>query len=1326
MKKTKISIVISVLVLTSMLLALLSIEAPAVISETPPYLDPNLPPENRALDLLSRMTLDEKVGQMTQIAPVYLLQDSDIVTYNLSSFIGGEDTDAAKAQVVWSGLPNTPLNWAKMYNHWQQIAFENTPLGIPLIWGLDAAHGQSAVLGATIFPHHVGMGSTWNPDLVEESAHITAVEVKATGPHWNFFPNIDVARDDRWGRTYETFSEDPYLVGVMGAHELNGNQGTDLTDNYTIAACGKHYLGSGGTTDGVDQGDCVADDRIIREVHLEPFTFAVKGGAQAVMASFCSVNGEKVHGSTYWLTDVLKEEQGLENKGFILSDWAAIDQVDPNYATAVEKCINAGIDMNMVPQNYATFQQTMKDLINQGKISMSRVDNAVYRILVNKFRLGLFENPYVEENATWVVGCDNHREVARRAVQESTVLLKNDNVLPISKSSSIFVAGPNANSVVNQCGGWTTKWQGPYPETPPPGTTILQAIENTATGTVTFSEDGSGAAGHDVAIVVVGEEPYAEMFGDVTNLDLPSDQLDIIDTVVDSGVPTVVIMVAGRPRTGIESRLPNWKGFLMAWLPGTEGQGVADVLFGDYNPSGKLSRSWPKTTAQEPINYDRRPGENYDPLYEFGYGLSYTTFAYSNLNVTPDNNLSVNDNITVSVYVANTGSRSGSEVVQVYVNDVESTLSTPVKKLYRFKKITLAPNDNNNVSFTISVAELGYYLDNTNERTVENGIFNVMVGGLTKNIEVTTGGTVIPPVQTFTPSSWPTPPSPPTSVGPGSGTGLQAEYYTSTGTNKFDTLKSTVVDSTINWGDFISKLQQETGQSTSCAVRWTGWVEARHSESYTFYANADDGVRLWVDGKLLIDRWVDQAASEYWNSVTLTAGTKYAIKMEYYQAGGAAVAQLSWSSLSTTKEIIPQTQLYPTAPDNTPPVISNVASSNITSSSATITWDTDEIADSLVKYGTTSGNYTDNKYDSADVTSHSIGLTGLTENTTYYYVVSSTDPSNNTSESSEYSFTTEAAPSQAPYGGIPWAIPGKIEAENYDTGGEGVAYHDTSVGNSGGKYRSEDVDIESTSDTGGGYNVGWIDTNEWLEYTVDVTSSDTYNIELRVASPYSGRTFHLEFNSVDVTGPISVPNTGGWQNWTTVTVNGVDLSAGQQVMRIAMDSNLFNINYVNIYQPTGTVMFQNFEPGNGTPGDYFWDVWQSSPSFESSIVQEGTRSVKITTGSGGGTVGINAASSSGYFDMTNATYFYIWVYDTQGSNTVQLRLKDNDGDGGSGNDGNFLWSSMSSVQNQWTKITWNLSQYPNVPNLDWNRIAAIEIYELNQGTYYLDNACFEN
>ncbi len=724
MKKSNNLATISALALgLALILSGLLIIVKPSITPGPPYLDPTLLPEERATDLLARMILDEKIGQMTQIDRRYLDTDSDIATYNLGSLLSGGGS---------CPTPNTPLAWAKMYNHYQRIAVENTRLGIPIIYGIDAVHGHNNVMGAVIFPHNIGMGATWNPALIEESARITAVEVAATGIDWTFSPVIDVARNDRWGRTYESFGEDPYLVGVMGAHTISGYQGTDLTANDTIMATAKHYVGSGGTTYGVDQGNFVGEMRILREQHLEPFIFAVEGGVQTIMASYCSVNGEKVHGREDLLTDILKEEQGFNN--FVVSDWAAINQVDPVYANAVEKSINAGIDMNMVPEDYKTFQSTMKDLIADNRILMSRVDNAVYRILVGKFRLGLFENPYVDENATWVVGRDTHREVARQAVRESIVLLKNNGVLPISKNSSILVAGPNANNMTDQCGGWTIDWQGAGGN-PPPGTTILQAIQNTATGTVTFSMDGSGAAGHDVAIVVVGEESYAEMYGDTTSLDLPSDQLNIIDTVVDSGTPTVVIMVAGRPMTGIESRLPDWEAFLMAWLPGTEGQGVADVLFGDYDATGRLSRSWPRRTDQEPINYDHRPHEPYDPLFEFGYGLSYTTFAYSNLSVIPDNNVEVTDNITVSVDVTNTGTRSGSEVVQVYVSDVESTLSTPVKKLYRFEKITLDPNQTTTVSFTIPVAELGYYTD-TSEQIVEPGTFEFMVGGLTGAITV--------------------------------------------------------------------------------------------------------------------------------------------------------------------------------------------------------------------------------------------------------------------------------------------------------------------------------------------------------------------------------------------------------------------------------------------------------------------------------------------------------------------------------------------------------------------------------------------------------------
>ena len=690
-------------------------------SEEAPYRNPNLTPEERATDLLSRMTLEEKIGQMTLVDRQSISSISDISTYYLGGLLsgGGSCPD-----------PNVPWNWARMYNEFQREAVENTRLGIPILYGIDAVHGHNNVYGAVIFPHNVGMGATWNPELVEECARITAIEVRATGIRWTFSPCIDVARDDRWGRTYESFSEDPYLVKTMAISAIKGYQGDGLDRDDTVLATAKHYMGSGGTENGRDQGDCKAPLRIVREQHLEPFAGAVKAGVGSIMASYCSINGQKIHGSRFFLTDVLRGELGFQ--GLLVSDWEAIGQVDSSYREAVKKSIEAGIDMAMVPSSWKQFQAVLKDLVNSGEIPISRIDEAVYRILVTKFRIGLFEKPHADENLASIVGNAAHREVARQAVRESIVLLKNDGILPIPKNvSTIYVAGPNANDIGNQCGGWTITWQGSSGSTTI-GTTILEAIRRTVSPntTIIFDEDASETFGpYDVGIVVVGETPYAEFFGDRESLDLPEEQLRIIDRVVASGTPTVVIMVAGRPLTGIESRLPQWNAFLMAWLPGTEGQGVADVLFGDYNPSGKLPRSWPRSTVQEPINYDRRPGEDYDPLFEFGYGLSYTTFEYTNLTVSPIDP-DAEDTITIRVSVRNTGSRSGGEVVQVYISDVESSLPAPVKKLYRFQKIMLEPGETKTVVFTIPVSELGLYTEDP-KKIVEKGVFLVTVGGLT-------------------------------------------------------------------------------------------------------------------------------------------------------------------------------------------------------------------------------------------------------------------------------------------------------------------------------------------------------------------------------------------------------------------------------------------------------------------------------------------------------------------------------------------------------------------------------------------------------------------
>lgn len=689
-------------------------------SEDPLYTDPDASPEERASDLLSRMTLEEKIGQMTQVDRGFLESDTDISEYNIGSILsgGGSTPD-----------PNTPQGWVEMYNRFQKQAVENTRLGIPIIYGTDAVHGHNNLRGAVIFPHNVGMGATWNPELVERSARITASEVSATGVDWTFSPVVDVARDDRWGRTYESFGEDPYLCKRMGISKIKGYQGENLQHENTILATAKHYVGSGGTAGGEDQGNFEKSMRILREKHLPPFRGAVESGVGAVMASFCSVQGKKIHGREDLLTGVLKEEFGFD--GFLVSDWAGIDQVDPNYSDAVDRSINAGIDMNMVPDDYKKFQSVMKDLVEKGEIPLKRIDSAVHRILVRKFQLGLFEDPYVNVPNGSVVGSERHRQVARQAVRESMVLLKNDGILPLSENSSIFVTGMNADDGPSQCGGWTLEWQGAG--TKEIGTTVLEAIKKREVAEVEYSNEPSEAKGHDVAIAVMGESPYAEGRGDANDLSL-SYQLNKVDEVVSTGVPTVVVMISGRPRTGIESRLDNWDGFLMAWLPGTEGDGVADVLFGDYNPSGELPRSWLRDVSQEPINYDRRSSESYDPLFEFGYGLSYTDFEYEDLDVSPEEAV-LGDNLSVEVNVSNVGDRSGSEVVQLYARDVDSSVPTPEKKLYRFDKIDLAPGESKTVEFEIPVRELGYYRDGP-DKVLEPGTFEIQVGGPEESFEV--------------------------------------------------------------------------------------------------------------------------------------------------------------------------------------------------------------------------------------------------------------------------------------------------------------------------------------------------------------------------------------------------------------------------------------------------------------------------------------------------------------------------------------------------------------------------------------------------------------
>ncbi|HEX6471386.1 MAG TPA: glycoside hydrolase family 3 N-terminal domain-containing protein [Streptosporangiaceae bacterium] len=588
---------------------------PKARAATFPYQDPTLPVATRVDDLLSRMSLDEKIGQMTQ-AERASVSASDITNSRLGSVLSGGGSAPS---------PNNATSWANMYDGFQNAALA-TPLGIPILYGADAVHGHNNVVGATIFPHNIGLGATRNPSLVQDIGRATAEEVAGTGVNWDFAPCVCVARNDRWGRTYESFGEKPDLPSSMTSI-ITGLQGTTLgAGPASVLATAKHYVGDGGTTGGVDQGDTQLSETDLRAIHLPPFQAAVQRGVGSVMISFSSWNGAKMHGNQHLITDVLKGELGFT--GFVVSDWDGVNQIDGATgmsATDVRTAINAGIDMVMAPADWQTFINLLRTEVQAGRVPMSRIDDANRRILTKKFQLGLFEHPLTDRSFTSSVGSAAHRSIARTAVAQSQVLLKNaGNVLPLARDNNkIFVAGKNADNIGNQSGGWTISWQGGSGTTTP-GTSILQGIRNTvgSSSTVTFNQNGSGIdSSYKVAIAVVGETPYAEGQGDRPGgMGLDSADINTINTLRAAGVPVVVVLVSGRP-LDIASQLPNWNALVASWLPGTEGQGVADVLFGAVQPTGKLPVTWPSSASQEPIN----DGDGQTPLFAYGFGLTYGT-----------------------------------------------------------------------------------------------------------------------------------------------------------------------------------------------------------------------------------------------------------------------------------------------------------------------------------------------------------------------------------------------------------------------------------------------------------------------------------------------------------------------------------------------------------------------------------------------------------------------------------------------------------------------------------------------------------------------------
>lgn len=564
-------------------------------------------------EAVAGMTLAEKIGQMIQ-TDIAFAAPEDVREHMIGSIISTVPDGTLGSTAAWRGL----------FDNYQREALR-TRTGVPLAFGIDAAHGHAYYDGnAVILPHNIGLGATRNPELVRLLARVTARELSATGIRWTFAPTIAVARDIRWGRTYESFGEDVELQKMFAATLVEGYQGADAAADDAVGATAKHFIADGATDGGVDRGNATISDAELRAMHLPGFQDAIDAGVVSIMASFSSVNSEKVHGSRVLLTDLLKTELGFD--GVLVTDWEGIRMADLTLKQALE----AGFDMFMLVQSWREGLPEMIALVENDEIPMSRIDDSVTRILRMKIRLGLFEKPFSSPACGSVMGSAQHRRLARRAVRESLVLLKNENdVLPLSKDKAVIVVGSHADNVAYQSGGWTKKWQGAHTdlyghaERPVDGaTSIIEGIRKTiGDDKVIDATDGSVEEGADTVIIVVGETPYAEGIGDRAAGDLVLDeqQRGLIATYHEAGKTVITILISGRPLL-VNEQLEQSDAFVAAWLPGSEGQGIADVLFGDYEFKGKLGFSWPRDAGQVPINVG---DPDYDPMFAYGFGLTY-------------------------------------------------------------------------------------------------------------------------------------------------------------------------------------------------------------------------------------------------------------------------------------------------------------------------------------------------------------------------------------------------------------------------------------------------------------------------------------------------------------------------------------------------------------------------------------------------------------------------------------------------------------------------------------------------------------------------------
>ncbi|HZW38755.1 MAG TPA: glycoside hydrolase family 3 N-terminal domain-containing protein [Ignavibacteriaceae bacterium] len=712
--------------------------------------------EQKVKELLSKMTLEEKVGQMTQVTIQAISKTQGTTNQNHQLDLTKLEEAVVKYKVgsvlnVWD-VAHSVEYWNEVISKIQDAALNKTKLKIPVLYGIDAIHGATYTKGSTLFPQSIGMAATFNTDLIKKAGEITAAEIKASGISWNFNPVMDIGRQPLWPRLWETFGEDVYLAQQMGKNLIIGQQ----QSGYKVAVCLKHFAGYGLPMNGKDRTPAWISERMMKEYVLPPFQAGIDAGAPTIMVNSGEVDGIPSHSDYHLLTEILRNE--MKFKGFVVSDWEDIkrlytrDKVADSPEEAVRMAVMAGVDMSMVPYDF-TFYDILLKLVKDGKVPMKRIDEAVSRILKVKFDLGLFDNPYQEAALRNKFATEESKNINQQAANESIILVKNDNnILPLSKDKKILVTGPTANMLSVLNGGWTITWQG-NEETlyPQEKNTVLEAvIEKVGKDNVKYVE-GTGfdkdintvdavnsAKDVDVVLLCLGEKAYCETPGNINDLTLDEAQLNLASELIKTGKPVIVLMLEGRPRI-IRKIVDGSNAILVGLLPGMEGgNAAANILFGDANPSGKLPITYPKY-PNAIYHYDYKPLENfdgmsYDPQWGFGYGLSYTTFSVSDLKIDKDK-INKTDNIKVTVNVKNAGEKAGKEVVQLYLTDLYGSVSRPVKQLKGFKKVALNPGEVKTVEFTIEPEHLSF-IGRDNKRIIEAGDFKVTVGNLEKSFSV--------------------------------------------------------------------------------------------------------------------------------------------------------------------------------------------------------------------------------------------------------------------------------------------------------------------------------------------------------------------------------------------------------------------------------------------------------------------------------------------------------------------------------------------------------------------------------------------------------------